>query len=170
MGRQILKVGKMFRMNYPTSLSGPKCMEIGDNFQCLCRNRIDAFGRPGEVKLRIGNHVTMENDCHIGAANYVEIGDNTMMASRVYIADHSHGEITAEALSIRVSKRPIVSKGPVIIGKNVWIGEGVAILPGVTIGDNAIIGANAVVTHDVPANCVAAGNPARIIKKLVQNQ
>ena len=53
---------------------------------------------------------------------------------------------------------------PVRIGNNVWIGGDVTILPGVTIGDNCTIGAGSVVTHDIPANTVAAGNPARVIK------
>ena len=72
-----------------------------------------------------------------------------------------------ETLHIPPIKRPIYSKGPVIIGDNVWIGDKATILPGVTIGDGAVIAANAVVTKDVPAFCVAAGNPARIIKKSI---
>ena len=48
----------------------------------------------------------------------------------------------------------------------VWIGAGAIILPGVTVGENAVIGAGSVVTHDVPANTVAAGNPAKIIRKI----
>jgi len=51
------------------------------------------------------------------------------------------------------------------IGKNVWIGESVCVLPGVTIGDGAVIGAGSVVTRDIPAQCVAAGNPARVIRQ-----
>ena len=53
---------------------------------------------------------------------------------------------------------------PIIIGNNVWIGTEARICKGVTIGDNAIIAANAVVTKDVPANAIAAGNPAKIVK------
>ena len=59
------------------------------------------------------------------------------------------------------------SKGGIHIEKNVWIGNNVCILSSVNIGKGAIIGANSVVTHDVPPYCVAAGNPARIIKKLI---
>ena len=55
---------------------------------------------------------------------------------------------------------------PVTIGNNVWIGGSATILPGVTIGDNVVIGAGSVVTHDIPSDTVAAGNPARVIKKL----
>ena len=55
---------------------------------------------------------------------------------------------------------------PIKIGKNVWIGSNAAVLPGVTIGDNAVIGAGAVVTKDVPANRIAAGVPAKVIKRI----
>ena len=55
---------------------------------------------------------------------------------------------------------------PIAIGDNVWIGGGAIVLPGVTIGDNSVIGAGAVVTRDVPANVVAVGNPARVIRSI----
>jgi len=55
---------------------------------------------------------------------------------------------------------------PITIGDNVWIGGGAIVLPGVTIGENSVIGAGAVVTRDVPANVVAVGNPARVIRSI----
>ncbi len=55
---------------------------------------------------------------------------------------------------------------PVTIGDNVWIGGSVTILPGVTIGDNVVIGAGSVVCRDLPSDCVAAGNPAKVIKRI----
>ena len=88
------------------------------------------------------------------------------IASKVFISDHFYGMIEAQSLSKPPVMRDLFSKGPVHIGKRVWIGEGVCIMPGVTIGENSIIGANSVVTKDVPANTVAAGNPAVIIKNL----
>jgi len=103
---------------------------------------------------------------HIGCTNKIVIGDNVLIASRVYITDHSHGEVTIDALNIPPNFRPIISKGPVIIEDNVWIGEGVCILSGVTIGKNAIIGANSVVTKNVSPNSVVGGVPARVIKQL----
>ena len=55
---------------------------------------------------------------------------------------------------------------PITIGDNVWIGGGAIILPGVTVGENTVIGAGAVVTKDMPANVVAVGNPARVVREL----
>ncbi|MFT4295484.1 MAG: sugar O-acetyltransferase [Micropruina sp.] len=55
---------------------------------------------------------------------------------------------------------------PITLGDNVWLGGGVIVCPGVTIGDNSVIGAGAVVTRDVPANVVAVGNPARVIREI----
>ncbi|WP_440901587.1 sugar O-acetyltransferase [Actinosynnema sp.] len=55
---------------------------------------------------------------------------------------------------------------PITIGDNVWLGGGVVVCPGVTIGDNSVIGAGAVVTRDVPANVVAVGNPARVVREI----
>lgn len=54
---------------------------------------------------------------------------------------------------------------PIVIGDNVWLGGGVIVCPGVTIGDNSVIGAGSVVTKDVPANVVAVGNPARVVRE-----
>lgn len=55
---------------------------------------------------------------------------------------------------------------PIVIGDNVWLGGGVIVCPGVTIGENSVVGAGAVVTRDIPANVVAVGNPARVIKTI----
>ena len=58
------------------------------------------------------------------------------------------------------------SSAPITLEDNVWLGGSVVVCPGVTIGENSIIGAGAVVTRDIPANCIAVGNPARVIKNL----
>jgi len=149
-------------------IKNPQYISIGDNFHSLLNLRIEAWDSYQEQHFKpeivIGNDVCLNTDVHIGCINKVHIGNGVLMASRIYISDHSHGEITKEALLLPPVQRPLVSKGPVIIEDNVWLGEGVCIMPGVTVGKNAIVGANAVVTRDVPPNSVVAGIPARVIR------
>ena len=57
---------------------------------------------------------------------------------------------------------------PITIGENCWIGRNVSILKGVTIGDNSVIAANSVVTKSIPANSIAAGNPAKVVKTNIE--
>lgn len=102
----------------------------------------------------IGYHFTLL------CAESISIGNNCMFASDVFISDENHG--------ICIDGWPYISQplsvNPVVIGNNVWIGEKCIILPGVHIGNNAVIGAGSVVTHDIPENSMAAGNPAHVIK------
>lgn len=132
--------------------------------------RLDAFDRflgdKFSPEIIIGSNVSVQKDCHIGAINRVVIGDGVVFASKVYLSDHFHGEINAEALTLPPAMRPLYSKGEIIIENNVWIGEGVVVLPNVTIGENSIIGANSVVSKSIPKNSVAAGNPAKILRTL----
>ena len=150
------------------NLIGGKYISIDSGFVCLGNLRLEAFekhlNKVYSPVISIGKNVGINFDCHIGAINRIVIGDNVLLASKVFITDHSHGDTTMSTLKNSPSRRTLISKGPVIIGNNVWVGEGVAIMPNVTIGENCIIGANAVVTKDIPANCVAAGIPAKVIK------
>lgn len=84
----------------------------------------------------------------------ISIGDNVTMAPRVHILCHDAS--TKQFLNY-------TKIGRVNIGNNVFIGAESVVLPGVTIGDNVVIGANSTVTHDIPANSVAVGSPARVI-------
>lgn len=87
----------------------------------------------------------------------IDIGDNVTMAPRVHILCHDAS--TKDFLNY-------TKIGRVNIGSHVFIGAGTVVLPGVTIGNNVIIGANSTVTHDIPDNSVAAGNPAKVICSL----
>lgn len=89
----------------------------------------------------------------------VRIGDDVLVGPGVQIITATHPVDAAErARGLEYGK-------PVSIGDHVWLGAGVIICPGVTIGENTTIGAGSVVTKDIPANCVAVGNPCRVIKK-----
>lgn len=154
----------------PYIVKNPEYITIGKNFSSLYNLRLEAIteyqGQKFNPEIIIGDNVCFNSDVHIGCIDRIVIGNNVLMASRIFIADSSHGEITNIALELPPLKRPLYSNGPVIIEDNVWIGVGVAILSGVTIGKNSIIGANAVVTKDIPPNCVAGGVPCKILKKI----
>ena len=109
----------------------------------------------------------------IDCANHVEIGRDTAISYDVTIVDHNyHPTNPADRRYMRHTPHrseerspKYAANKPIIIGENVWIGSNARIQKGVTIGDNAIIAANSVVTKDVPANAIAAGNPAKIVKE-----
>ena len=88
---------------------------------------------------------------------HIKIGDNVTLAPRVHILAHD----ACSGLFLGYTR---VSN--VIIGNNVFIGAGSIVLPGVSIGNNVVIGAGSVVSRDIPDNCVAVGNPARVIKTI----
>ena len=92
----------------------------------------------------------------------IEIGDDVQITRGVTILTHGYDWSVLKGVYGDV----LGSSGKVKIGSNVFIGNDATILKGVTIGNNVIIGASSVVTHDIPDNCVAAGNPARVIMSL----
>ena len=110
------------------------------------------------VNITLGQGVYINIGCTIQDFGGVTIGDGCQIGHHVKILTVTH-EMDPE-------HRGDFSVSPVTIGKNVWIGAGATILPGVTIGNGAVIGADAVVTKDVGACCIAAGNPARIIRQI----
>lgn len=164
--------GKTFNLASPYFIKNPQFIDIGENFNSSNNLRLECwdsyFEQNFTPSITIGENVIIEKYCHIGCINKIEIGSNVLIASHVYISDHSHGHISHQDLSLPPFRRPLYSKGPVIIGENVWIGQNVTILSNINIGKNAIIGANSVVTKDVPSNTVVAGNPAKIIKYLIK--
>jgi lipopolysaccharide O-acetyltransferase len=152
----------------PIYVRGRLSMNLGDGLTTGVNVRLDAFAPRGRAPvLHIGCHVQINDSVHIGAIEQVVIGDHTLIASRVFISDHNHGNYqtqdSASAPEISPADRPLYSR-PVRIGCNVWLGEQVCILAGVTVGDGAIVGANSVVTRDIPPNSIAVGNPARVIR------
>ncbi|MEM9422181.1 MAG: acyltransferase [Pseudomonadota bacterium] len=109
----------------------------------------------GKVEL---NGATTNGQNKIIAKERVTIGKDTQIAFGATISDHDfHKTYTNNQANVETA--------PVTIGENVWIGMDATILKGVTVGDGAIIAAGAVVTKDVPAKCLAAGVPAKIIKQ-----
>ncbi len=115
-------------------------------------------------EIIIGDGTNIRDYSQITAINSIRIGNGVLTGPNILITDNAHGASISELLDIAPNLRPLSSTGPVIIEDNVWIGAKASIMPGVHIGKGAIIAANSVVTHDVPAYCVAAGIPAKVIK------
>lgn len=108
-----------------------------------------------EAEITIGDNCGFSGTV-IAAALKITIGNNVRCGANTLITDSDwhHGDA-------RVGK-----DAPVVIGDNVWLGYGVKVLKGVSIGENSLIGAGAVVTKDIPANCIAAGNPCKVVKQI----
>ena len=157
---------------YPISFRcGSQFFKIADGCTFGKHSIITAWETYREYKytpsVTIGNNCVFGNYLHLTCCNKIVIGKNLLTGKWVTISDNSHGQIDEETMKYPPTERPLYSKGPIVIGDNVWIGDKVTILAGVEIGDNSIIGANSVVTKSIPANVIAAGIPARIIKQIV---
>ena len=114
-------------------------------------------------EISIGKYSLITPGVRIISAEKIEIGDACMIAHGAYISD-------ADWHGIYDRAEPVGKTKPIKFEDNVWIGDSAIICKGVTIGKNSIIGAGAVVTKDVPENCVFAGNPAKLVKKLDQGE
>ena len=166
------------KLAYSKITLGPRCflrglghITIGKNFQAAEGLWLEALtehkGRNFAPRIIIGDDVSISRWCHIAATNLVEIGDGVLIGSKVLVTDHSHGQYSGPytSPSIRPVLRPIVSDRQVIIERNVWLGDGVVVSPGSRIGEGAVIGANAVVVGTIPPFTLAAGVPARPMKR-----
>ena len=111
--------------------------------------------------LEIGDRTVFGHHCTLGVVDSLVIGPDALIAEMVAIRDHDHRFDGPLDVPVREQGK---TTAPVRIGRNVWLAGKVTVLKGVTIGDNAVIGANAVVTKDIPANAVAVGIPARVIR------
>lgn len=117
-------------------------------------------------ELIVGNNVDIGWQTSIAVATQVILEDNVRMAGRAFLAGYPGHPLDAEA---RAAGAPDTEDqiGKIHLKKNVWLGTGVTVLPGVTIGENTIVGAGSVVTKDLPANVIAAGNPAKVVRHLL---
>jgi lipopolysaccharide O-acetyltransferase len=156
-------------IRFPFILRGKRMIDLGSSLTTGVGCRLEAFEADGDksIKLRMGKRVQLNDYVHISAIHSVNIGNDVLMASHVYISDNSHGSYKGYECDSDPKLPPIkraYTVSPVIIGNCVWLGEGVIVLPGVTIGNGAIIGAHSVVTTDIPSNSIAVGSPAKVVK------
>jgi acetyltransferase-like isoleucine patch superfamily enzyme len=163
-------LGEGSSIQRPFVLYGLENISIGSHFLAGRNGKLRTYsffsGKKHRPFIMIGDNVHFETDCYLSAIGRISIGDNVTLASYVTIIDHNHGAVDYSDLEIPVMQRQLSTKGDISIEDNVWIGEHAVILSGVTIGKNSIIGANSVVTKSIPENCVAAGIPAKVIKKI----
>lgn len=149
------------RAEYSTISIGDNCTfrssvrsnQVGINRPCM----ISTLGK--DAVIRIGSGCGLSGTV-IGAAQRIEIGNNVLFGANSTITDTDWHGIAPD------KRREPGAAAAVIIEDNVWIGLNATVLKGVTIGKNSIIGAGSIVTRSIPANVIASGQPAKVIKNL----
>lgn len=125
----------------------------------------DAVVKP-PLYVDYGEHI------HIGARTFINYNLTALDVAAITIGEDCQIGPNVQLLTPTHPVEPqprrdrLEAAKPITIGDNVWLGGGVIVCPGVTIGDNSVIGAGSVVTRDIPANVIALGNPARVVKSV----
>ena len=141
---------------------------IGDNLYFSSGDAVNPIGSnlqgaiyvEGGASLTIGNDVGMSST-RMWIHDSIKIGDHVKIGGCVLMADTDAHPID---FNVRRSSNKGTKSAPIVIEDDVWIGAHCIILKGVTIGARSIIGAGSIVTKSIPADCVAAGNPCKVIK------
>ena len=162
-----LNLAKQISVQQIVLCQGSGNVSIGE--RCSFGFKLGGFWRGGSIelqarnvnsKIKIGNNIATNNNIMLCAANYIEIGDDTLIGQYVTIMDHeAHGTMPE-------NRRKVGEIGKVTIGKNCWIGNNVTILKNTEIGNNTIIATGAVVSGRFPENVIIGGVPAKIIKTI----
>jgi acetyltransferase-like isoleucine patch superfamily enzyme len=112
------------------------------------------------ARLEIGDGTFVNYGCSIAATGHIRIGNRCSIGTHVTLMDNDFHHVDPE------QRDALPAPQPITIGDRVWLGTRVVVLRGVTIGDGSVVGAGSVVTRDIPPYCVAAGVPARVIRRL----
>lgn len=175
-----VKYGRNFNILGKVYVIGSGKIRIGDNFMMtsgdcvnpIARNIRGCFYTEPNAEIVIGDNVGMSStsmwvSTKLTIGNNVNIGGNSLLIDTdSHPVDYKlrRGEGGLEEI------RKAVCKAPIIIEDDVWIGANCIVLKGVTIGARSIIGAGSVVTKSIPSDCIAAGNPAKVVRRIfVQN-
>jgi acetyltransferase-like isoleucine patch superfamily enzyme len=146
----------------PLQLNGAEYIEIGDHVTIGYKSRLTAEKHDEHIpRMIIDDRTRIGHFSIISCIRDVQIGKNVNAGAGVYISDNLHGY---EDISLPIKAQPTIFKNSVHIGDDTWIGVNVAIM-GAKVGKHCVIGANSVVTRDIPDYCVAAGIPAKVIKR-----
>ena len=154
--RQCTRVGRRPRVYGHPRITNLGIMTIGERFRFFSHTVTSEMVAHPRGRIEIGDRVFINYGASLSAHCLVKIGDGCQLGSYACLMDNDYH-------SVEDREAPGES-APIVLGRNVWLGVRVIVLKGVTIGDNAVIGAGSVVTRDVPANCLAAGVPARVIR------
>lgn len=163
--QQVLGQPKLY---HPLLLNGKGKISFGNNVQIGVVNSPEYYShysyfeaRNSESNISIGNNVTINNHCSIEALLKITIQDDVLIGVNCAILDNDGHDLVSDKRITGIPKSE-----EILIKNNVFIGDNVTILKGVTIGENSVIGNGSIVTKSIPANVVAAGNPAKIIKEI----
>lgn len=160
---------KIRLIRFPIEIRNKHLIQFGDSLTIgrYCRIECESSSLSEKrKKLIFGNNIQINDFVHISCSDSIILGDNVLIASKVFISDSNHGNYSGinQDHPQSIPKDRDLNTSPVLIGDNVWIGENVCILKGVKIGQGSIIAANTVVTKSVPANTIIGGVPGRILK------
>ena len=139
-----------------------KCVHILTNWNQKVRF-VSWATEDAKGAIEIGDYCMISPGVRISSLSRITVGTNAMLASNVYLTDADwHGTYDRTTHGDKMA--------PVTLMENSWIGDSAIVCKGVTVGVNSIVGAGAVVSSDVPDNCIAAGNPAVVVKELDPSQ
>lgn len=150
----------------PTIVGSLK-MNFGNNIELAARTTLSGRTASSSTPLlRVDDGAVIGWHCRISVGTKIHIGERTYLASGCHLIGHAGHPIEPKD---RYNRKPDTDEqcGDIILGKNVWLGTGVTVMPGVTIGENTVIGAKSVVTRSLPANVLAAGVPAKVVRSIV---
>ena len=123
------------------------------------------------VNIHVGNDVFFNYNCTLLDISPITLEDGVWLGANVTIATPCHPLIADERINQNYPDgyHDLEYSKPVRIQKNAWIASNVVICGGVTIGEGAVVGAGSVVTRDIPAGCIAVGNPCRVLRQIDEN-
>lgn len=168
-----VKYGKNFKVYNKIYLIKEKsaCIEIGDNFiftsggcyNPLCRNIKGSIYAQNKAQIHIGDNVGISSAC-IWAKESITIGNNVLIGGDTILLDTDAHNLNYKIRRDITQDNISANSAPIVIENDVLIGTRCIILKGVTIGARSIIGSGSVVTKSIPKDCIAAGNPCKIIR------
>jgi len=155
----------------PAAIVNERYIQVGAYTMIGPHATLSAGMVPGQTCLtdpvvRIGDRCLLGRGSAVVGHLSIEVEDDVWTGHHVYITDQNHGYAD---LDVPIW-RQVMPERPVRVGAGSWLGHGTVVLPGATIGRHVVIGANSVVRGDIPAFCVAAGNPARVVKRIPERR